>query len=454
MIYSIDSILYKGAVWPPESEKSRLTLYEQNTDLFEGNHTKVYTGLLRLFHNSAAEHQKIILILNWHRRLSCLWPDLLIGETPDVKVDEANQEATKELRRDIGLWPEAYKGLLDMSRFGVGPVKIYKDESERVHVQAIAPSKWFPIQDPSGQIIEHLLAWTSEEFVDHVLTTFLHCEIHRRGEVETRKYSIAQGKIASEAYDVLIDPSGIDDFLVVPLLNLTTTTDQWGCDDYTPLDPIIRRLETRLTRLGRILDAHSEPVMGVPEDAISKDPNTGETLYDANLRVFPIAEGQSMPQYVTWDGQLTASFMEIDFLMGQLYAISETCPQAFGQSLSGTAGGVGSAESGTSLRLRMMAPLKRVERLRLNIDPAIKKIIYLAGQLSGIDLKENEIGIDWHDGLPNDEYQQSQIEVMNVMAGITSKKAAAKRLYRLTDDQADDDQGQMKEELALQGGMI
>jgi hypothetical protein len=448
MIYSTDSILYKGAVWPPESEKSRLKLYQQNQDLFEGQHTKVYTGLLRLFHDSAAEHQKIILILNWHRRLSCLWPDLLIGETPDVKVDDANQEAVKELRRDSGLWPEAYKGLLDMSRFGVGPVKIYQDADERVHTQAIAPSKWFPIQDSGGQIVEHLLAWTSDEYIDHIIKSYLQVEIHRRGEVETRKYEYKQGKIASEAYDIEIDDTGIDDFLVVPLLNLTTTTDQWGMDDYTPLDPIIRRLETRLTRLGRILDAHSEPMMGVPEDAITKDPNTGESLYDSNLKVFPMGEGQNPPMYITWDGQLAASFQEITFLMDQLYAISETCPQAFGQSISGT------AESGTSLRLRMMAPLKRVERLRLNIDPAIKKIIWLSAQLSGIDLKENEIGIDWHDGLPNDEFQQSQIEVMNVMAGITSKKAAAKRLYRLTDDQADIDQGQMKEELALQGGMM
>ena len=438
MINSTDSILFKGAVWPPESEKTRLTLYEQNLQLFSGNHTKVYTGLLRLFHNSAAEHSKIILILNWHRRLSCLWPDLLIGETPDVKVDEANQEAAKELRRDIALWPETYKGLLDMSRFGVGPVKIYKDESERVHVQAIAPSRWFPIQDEDGQVNEHLLAWTTNGK--------LHCEIHRRGEVETRKYDFAEGKIYSDAKEIEIVPTGIDDFLVVPLLNLTTTTDQWGMDDYTPLDPIIRRLETRLTRLGRILDAHSEPVMGVPEDAISKDPNTGESHYDSNLKVFPLAEGQAPPQYITWDGQLTASFQEIQFLMDQLYAISETCPQAFGQSMTG------GAESGTSLRLRMMAPLKRVERLRLNIDPAIKKIIYLAGQLSGIPLKENEIGIDWHDGLPNDEFQQMQIESTAVMNKISSSKAAAKRIYRLTDGQAEADQRQIAQEVSRHGG--
>lgn len=444
MIFDTDSILQKGLVWPPKSEEIRLTLYKQNEYLFDGDHTKVYTGLLKLFHQAAAEHQKIVMVLNWHRRLSTLWPDLLIGELPDIKVSEGNQKPLNQLLIDASAWPEAYKALLDMSRFGTGLIKVYKSDDGLPHAQAVAPSRWFPVQDASGQTIEHLLAWTFQDYQDHVLTTYLHCEIHRKGEVETRKYLIKDNKIASEAYETTIDKTGVDDFLLVPFCNLTTTTQPWGCDDYTPLDPIIKRLETRLTRLGRILDAHSEPAMGIPEDAVTRNPESGEMSYDSNLRVFPLAEGQSPPMYITWDGQLSASFQEIQFLMDQLYAISETCPQAFGQSVSGT------AESGTSLRLRMMAPLKRVERLRLNIDPALKKLVWLLSP----ELDPKEITITWRDGLPADDFQQSQIESLNVNAQITSRKAAAKRLYGWNDQQADEDQAQMKDELDLQGGII
>lgn len=439
MIYDTEKILKKGKIWPPSEEKDRLVLYQQNENLFNGCHEKVYTGLLRLFHESAAEHQKIILTLNWHRRLSTLWPDLLIGELPDVVVSKANQEAVNQLLLDTAAWPETYKALIDMSRFGTGPIKAYVDGTPKA--QAVAPSRWFPVVDSSGQITEHLLAW--------VVDKTLNCEIHRRGEIETRTYQIIDGKIATEASDIEINTEardyGIDDFLLVPFCNLTTTTNQWGIDDYTPLDPIIKRLETRLTRLGRILDAHSEPAMQIPEDAITRDPNTGAVSYDASLRIFPVAEGQTPPGYITWDGQLSASFQEIDFLMGQLYALSETCPQAFGQSISGT------AESGTSLRLRMMAPLKRVERLRLNIDPALKKLIWLLAKFGEIDLDPKEISIRWKDGLPQDDYQQMQIEQMAVMTGISTKKAAAKRYYGYTDDQADLEQAQMKDEADLNG---
>ncbi len=444
MITDVESILQRGERWPPECDKKRLKLYQQNNYLFDGDHAKVYTGLLKLFHSSAAEWQKIVLVLNWHRRLSTLWPDLLIGERPNIQVDESDQANFNQLLTDSSFWPEVYKTLIDMSRFGVGIVKGYIDNQGYPKVQAIPPSCWFPIQDESGQVIEHMLAWTltmAEPGQKPVI--YLHIEIHRVGEVETRVYQIKDGKIATDAYDAEIFETGVDDFLVVPFLNLTTTTNQWGCDDYTPLDPIIKRLETRLTRIGRVLDAHSEPSLAVPEDAITRNPQTGEPSFDTSLKVFPIGEGQKPPEYVVWEGQMEASFREVDFLMGQLYAISETCPQAFGQNVSGT------AESGTSLRLRLMAPLKRVERLRINLDPAVKQLSWVISQLAGIVIDPKAIAITWLDGLPQDDFQQSQIEGMNVQNGITSKKAAAKRLYGLTDEQVDAEQAQMKDEMDM-----
>ena len=450
MIYDVDSMLEKGAIWPPKSDENRLKLYQQNEYLFSGDHTKVYTGLLRLFHTNAAEHLKLIIILNWPRRLSLLWADLLVGEIPEIKVSEQNQEAINDLLTNTVVWPETYKALIDTSRFGTGPMKVFKDDSGNVQIQAFAPSRWFPIQDSSGQIVEHLLGWTSQEYIDHVLQTYLHVEIHRIGEIETRKYAIKDSKIASEAYDVEIDKTGIDDFLVVPFQNLVTTSGVFGLDDYTPLDTILKRIETRLTRMGSVLDRHSDPAMAVPAEAITRNSETGEANYDSNLRVFPMEEGQTPPKYIEWGGQMDAGFKELDFLMNQLYAISETCPQAFGQTLSGYA----SAESGTSLRLRMMAPLKRVERLRLNIDPALKKLVWLLAKLSDIPLDPKEISIKWKDGLPDDELQQSQIEMNDTTSGITSKKAAAMRRYGWTSDQADADQEQIKDELSLQGGLV
>ena len=62
------------------------------------------------------------MILNWYRRLSTLWPDLLIGERPDIRVDEDNQPEFNQLLVDSSFWPEIYKALIDTSRFGIGVV--------------------------------------------------------------------------------------------------------------------------------------------------------------------------------------------------------------------------------------------------------------------------------------------------------------------------------------------
>ena len=50
------------------------------------------------------------MILNWYRRLSTLWPDLLIGERPDIRVDEDNQPEFNQLLVDLRsgqrfIWP-------------------------------------------------------------------------------------------------------------------------------------------------------------------------------------------------------------------------------------------------------------------------------------------------------------------------------------------------------------
>jgi hypothetical protein len=71
-----------------------------------------------------------------------------------------------------------------------------------------------------------------------------------------------------------------------------------------------------------------------------------------------------------------------------------------------------------------MASLKRVERLRLNIDPATKRLVWLLANMASIAVDPKAISIVWKDGLRQDDLQQSQIGGMNIQNGITSKWSA------------------------------
>jgi Phage portal protein, SPP1 Gp6-like. len=165
--------------------------------------------------------------------------------------------------------------------------------------------------------------------------------------------------------------------------------------------------------------------MAGPAGALERN-EYGEYMVKGGGKYFPVEQGDPEPKYITWDGQLEAAYREIDLLMEQLYTLSETSAAAFGQLKSGL------AESGTALRRLMMAPLAKVNRIRMRFDPAIKKVLQLASQLEakfGRGIELSTINIAWNDGLPQDEKEQAEIYSLLVQNGLTSRETALRRLF-------------------------
>src|SRR5690606_36880430 len=114
----------------------------------------------------------------------------------------------------------------------------------------------------------------------------------------------------------------VDDFLVVPVYNVSTSDRLTGLDDYTDLDSIVQELEVRITQISRILDKHADPNMYGPDTVLEQDPETGEWTFRGGGRYFPVGPEDKPPGFVTWDGQLDAAFRQLDLLMEQFYALS------------------------------------------------------------------------------------------------------------------------------------
>mgnify|MGYP005842919997 CR=1 FL=1 len=139
------------------------------------------------------------------------------------------------------------------------------------------------------------------------------------------------------------------------------------------------------------------------------------------------------PGYVTWDGQLEAAFKQIELLIEQLYTLSETSAAAFGQLKSGL------AESGSALRRLMMAPLAKVNRIRMRFDPALKQALRLAAALEVAQgmpgaVKLENIDIAWQDGLPQDDKEQAEIYSLLVQNGLVSRETALRHLFQFEAD--------------------
>ncbi len=443
------SFLNKGAGWPPGSERDRLDQYVANKRLFEGHHEQVFTNWIRLLRDD--QKATLEFILNWHRRLSLLWGDLLLGEPPTYaagKKGSPEQQAVERLVRDNDLNVVAYEIALDISRYGDGLFKVrLKDGAAAISGQT--PQLWFPVvrKDDVRSVEAHVLAWTFEEKVKSPLLRtektqkFLKAEVHRRGLIENLLFRIGDtGRIEREEELQRFFPgvpereeTGVEDFLIVHAPGVRSTDRLHGFDDYRDLETLVQEMEVRLAQISRILDKHADPSMAGPPHEITTD-DAGNPVFVAGSRYFEVEDGAQNPEYITWDGKLEASFRELDHLREQLYFVSETTPAAFGQLKQGL------AESGSALRRLMMAPLAKVARIRMRFDPALRKALSLAAALERANGKDTPdlsgLRIQWQDGLPPDPREQAETEALRVRSGTTSRAAAIRRLDGGTDQEA------------------
>jgi Phage portal protein, SPP1 Gp6-like len=425
--------LAPGQPWPPESEIERLALYQEKKLLFEGKHHAAFIDQLNKLSPEHAESFR--LVLNWHKRLSTLWADLLLGETPRISGGkEEEQDTVDRYNEDNTLITTAYEVGIDLSRFGTGIFKVRFDGTKAV-IDGNPPQYWFPVVNPENlkEVKAHVLAWVNSTVVPGTFKSkkieTLQVEIHEKGKIVRSRYAIANGKITgvefTETQDTLVD-----EFLVIPVNNLLTTDRVVGYDDYMTLDNIIMELESRFSQIARILDKHADPNMYGPDSALEYDAESGQYVFRGGGKYFPVAEGEKEPGYVTWDGRLDMAFKEIDMLMDQLYFLSETTAAAFGQLKSGM------AESGSALKRLLLTPLAHVNRIRMQFDPAVKKVIKVANQLEiaqGVkDIKPlSKVVIAWQDGLPKDDKEVTDIEVSKYSAGLTSLESSLRRLEGL-----------------------
>lgn len=417
-------------MWPPPAEVERLERYTQNRLLFEGKHEQVYKDWIKLLRND--QQAALEIVLNWHKRLTLLFADLLLGETPGITAGEqesAEQQTVGRIIEDNDFLNTAYEVAIDISRYGTGLFKVRYEDGGAI-IEGQQPAVWFPVVSPGNvkKVLAHVLAWTYEEGPAERREKFLRVEIHEKGTITSRLHKVMNDTI-SVALEETVTDTGVDEFLVVPVNNVLTTDRITGLDDYSDLDTIIQELETRVAQVSRILDKHADPNMYGPDSALEQD-DAGRWVFRGGGKYFPVAAGEQAPGYATWDGQLAAAFQQIDLLMEQLYVLSETSAAAFGQLKSGL------AESGTALRRLMMAPLAKVNRMRMRLDPAIKETLWLASLLERAQQRRDtaelaEIHIEWSDGLPDDEQELTGNEVQRYGAGLTSLESALRRLYGL-----------------------
>lgn len=416
------SFLSPGNRFPPPSEIPRLQVYEQNLQLFSTDPTPTYPELQRLVKRE--DYSYYLIALGFPKRLSTLWADLVLGEPPRFTAPApGEQEILDTLVASTNLLSEAYKAVIDMSRYGHAVLKLRHDGIRPI-VEVIPPSLWYPILNPKNQaeIVAHVIAYTDPN------KTTLYAEIHEAGRITYLEAALKDGIIrppVSQRFEL----TPVNEPLILFVPNLPTSDNPLGRDDYQDIDPLLQEINLRLSQISRILDMHADPHLAGPMSAMEFDEATGQYIFrTSGSRYFPLQPGDPEPKYITWDGQLSAAYEELDRLMELLYLVSETSPAAFGQLKAGL------AESGSALKRLLLAPLRKAQRIASHLNPVLRKALILASQLDasvrGTPVL-SDVHIEFQDGLPNDEREDVEVVTKLYQAKLISAESALRRLFNL-----------------------
>ena len=433
--------LNSGAEYPPAAEKERIESYKTNEKLFRTKHSEVYKQffeeLTARLHLDKAD--KIRTVLNYHQLLSKKTADFVCSEPPTLETEDDTDELSRRLEK-VQWARKLYEGIIDISRYGNA---VFKFVGRRVSV--VDPKYWFPIVDPADlkEIVKHVIAYPTETDSEGKPTR-LYAEIHDIGRIETRLYRFDSEKNAvGELLFTETKPSDIsDDFAVQILSNVTESGSVYGIDDYSAINSLISGVMWRIQRIDTVLNKHSEPSVSGPSSALTWDERFQRHYLDFGK--FFARENSDQPdvKYITWDGNLTSAFQEIEMLMDQLYIISEM-GQAFALGKDG-----GGESSGTALKLRLISPRIKAARIAANNNATVKRIISIFAELNGIKLDYDNLQLHWQDGIPVDE--KEQIETLQTATGgkpVMSQYSAMKRLG-LSDDDVEAELEQLAAEAA------
>lgn len=438
MLYNLNW-LQSNKPFPPTREAERITRYKQNASLFDGDHfdsskfrhrddtsysiIEMYNACARRISRVVGNFEEVIsfpVLLNYQRLMTLKMADLVCGEYPSITgASEQENNTIKQVREYADFDSKMYSTVIDISRYGDAILRVYKDEEEdKTTFTVWDPAEWYPIvaQDGTNRIIQHCICWRENLQKDDndIPKWYLHVQIHSTakadwGTYEHRVYKMdATGSVIRKLIKTEIVKTGINACAVQHLTAFKVSNCVYGYDDYMTVDSILAEIMTRVGQISVILDKHADPNITGPTSMLEVDPVTGERHLSTG-KFYAVNQGDTPPQYMVWDGQLTAAFKELEVLINQLYIISE-----MGAALLGSTEGSGQAVSGTAMRFKMVNPLAKARRISNSLTNTVKKLFSM---LSEGTIESGNISVEWEDGLPDDP--RENIENAKLATGAT-----------------------------------
>lgn len=424
MLYNLNW-LKAGEAFPPTCEVPRITRYIQNEALFDGDHFRGVSDCMRtrnglmdrpieIFNRCAERIDRIVgnfediisfpVLLNYQRLMSLKMADLVCGERPTVSGVTAEDNASIKDVRDRTMFDDKlYSTVLDISRYGDAIWRMYLDDDGQKTFTCWTPLQWFPVvnQDGTNSIRYHCICWKENISDDYTNPVWkLHVQIHGTAKEDVGKYTSRTYSMTSDGGTIVkldeesIVLTGFDRCAIIHLRAYAVTNSVYGFDDYMNIDSLMAEIMERVGQISVILDKHADPSITGPVTMLTMDPDTGEYHLKCG-KFFAVSQGEDQPKYLTWDGKLDSAFKQLEFLINQLYILSE-----MGAAILGGQEGSSTAISGTAMRFKMVNPLAKARRISNSMTLSVRDLFSSLCDNPVVDAKS--ISVFWADGLPDD----------------------------------------------------
>lgn len=463
-----EELFQSGGIFPPISHQPRIERYRYNKKLFKGEHL---------------EQHKTLQNYNYSTYLAVALPSLIVKKSADflfgesVKVLSGKGESSNEQKaldrfmEDNHMNILLYESALSNAYCGDSFIKVRYGQPSG----GVLPAEL----DPARVIIENLNAeYVYPQFsrydkskidVFHYAVPFfaleekkwyLNVESHSAGQILYTKYQlsplnydhngeITTFSIGSQVGNPQLVYTGVSIPLIVHIPNFSTSDTYEGLDDLSAMHDLFSELNNRMSQIAYVLDCHANPALAVAEGTLSDVDEDGNPNFRVAVdKVFEVASGEIVPQYITYGGSLQEAFTALDKTIKLILSIAEIPPLAVGMT-DGQGGGTSGA-SGIAVKFQLNSLLSKVNRKRQFYEKGLKQILYIAQKLEeivGVADYETVIPLlQFSDGLPADEMEQSQIYQLRTSAKLQSRKSAIMALHGMTEEQAEIELQRIKDE--------
>lgn len=438
-----------GASFPSNEVKGRNLVYKHNMNLYTGEYA-ANKRLVAIIDDEYTEINYKVLPLNYFRLIVNKLDSLLFNNNITIKTGEVERDKIVNRLVERTSW-------LNSIREAVKLCEIYGDcclKTYRHGVSAVPPKFAYKVVNENNKeitkyyVLHEVLYDRNEgpnratEYIpSHIrlLISGKGFEFERVYEYRGTNSSGTLGRPVRYKYgNRWIPKSGryywtdINDCETVQWLSINKTDDGvYGTSSFAYIKDLIFAIENRLSTENWVIDAHGKPLLVVGMSSLKTDELTGSYYLSVVNGKYLVNKGgtEEKPYYVEWDGKLEASKQVRDDLMSTFYELSE-----MGKTfLSGEYQGNISEESLNNI---IKSAIDRGNRELNDLWYDIRKSLYILCRLNNIDVKIEDININFNVGRVDDYKVIAEICDMLISMGLFSKETLLNKFWDYTSDDA------------------